>query len=81
MCSAVVDVEVFVHIEDEVCGAAVGVLDFLEGCAGAVGDEGAGGGVVCAWQEDFLVCGACGADGCYDCLHGGGPRRDVYVVL
>ena len=42
------------HVEDEVCRASVGVGDFEEGGAGAVVEEGAGGGVVCAWEEDFV---------------------------
>jgi hypothetical protein len=38
--AAVVGVEVLVHVEDEVCCAAVEVGDFDQSSAGAVRDEG-----------------------------------------
>ena len=65
------------HVEDEVGGAAVGVFDFSQGGAGAVGDEVCRGGVVGSGEEDLLACGAGFADGGYRGLDCGCPGGDV----
>ena len=64
-------------VEDEVGGAAVGVLDGGEGGGGSAGDEGGGAGVAVSGEEDHL--GGCSraADGGDGCLDGGGPGVDV----
>jgi len=70
-----------VHVEDQVRRAAVEIGHFDESAAGAVGDESACGGEVCAWKQDFVAGCACFADGCYGFLDGCGPGVDVEVVL
>ena len=73
----VVDVEVLVHVEDEVVCGAVEVGDFGEGGGGAGADELLGGGVLGAGHEDHLRDGAGVADGGYGGLDGGAPGVDV----
>ena len=75
--SGAVGVEVLVDVEDEVGGAAVGVLDGCEGGGGSAGDEGGGAGVAVSGEEDHLGGGSRAADGGYGCLDGGGPAVDV----
>lgn len=81
VCAGVVGVEVAVHVEDQVRRAAVEVGHFHEGRAGAVGDEGAGGRVVVAGQEDLVACRAGLADRGHGGLNSGGPSVDVDIVL
>lgn len=77
----VVRVEVLVHVEDQVCRAAVQVGHFDQGAARAVGDEGSRGREVCSWEQDLVACCAGFADRGYGFLHCGCPGVDVQVVL
>ena len=79
--TAVVRVEVLMHVEDEVGGAAVEVGDFAESGSRAVLDVVRSGCVVGAGKEDLLGGGAGFADGCHGGLDGGCPFVDVEVVL
>ena len=76
-----VGVEVLVHIEDEVGGAAVKVGDLRELITGAVGDESAGVGPLVARKENLVLGGTSLADGGHCGLNGGTPALDVHVVL
>jgi len=79
--AAVVGVEVFVHVEDQVCCAAVEVGDFDQSSAGAVRDEGTCRGKVGTGKENLVASGAGLTDGGDSGLDGGGPCVDVEVVL
>jgi hypothetical protein len=72
-------VEVLVEFEDEVVGAAVGVLD-SEKSSRAVGER-HGVGPVGRGEEDHLRGGTGAADGCDDGLGGSGPGVHVEVGL
>jgi hypothetical protein len=75
-----VGVEVLVHVEDQVGGAAVEVLDFGESGAGAVGDVRRSVGPLVAGEEDLVGGGAGLADGGHGGLDGGGPGVDGDIV-
>ena len=79
--AAVVGVEVLVHVEDQVCGAAVEVGDFDQSSTGAVRDKGTRRGEVGAGEEN-LVASSTGLTDCGDGgLDGSGPCVDVQVML
>jgi hypothetical protein len=75
----VVAVEVAVHVEDELVGRAVGVLDLEEGGAAGSG-EGTRRCVVSTWEEDHLRLGAGFADSGYGRLARVGPGGHCEVV-
>jgi hypothetical protein len=75
----VVAVEVTVHVEDDLVGRAVGVLD-LEERRTAGGGEGTRGCVVGSGDEDHLGLGTCLADGIYGGLGGVGPGGHCEIV-
>jgi hypothetical protein len=75
-----VGVEVLVHVEDQVGGAAVEVLHLGEGGAGAVGDVSGRVGPLVAGEEDLVGSGAGLADGGHAGLDGGGPGVDSDIV-
>ena len=69
------------HIEDQVCRAAVEVGDFNQGAARSVRDEGTRRGEVSAGKENLVASGT-GLTDCGDgCLDGGVPCIDVEVML
>jgi hypothetical protein len=76
-----VGVEVLVHVEDEVGGAAVKVGDLGELVTGAVGDESAGVGPLVAGKENLVLGGTSLADSGHSGLNSASPALDVNVVL
>lgn len=76
-----VGVEVLVHVEDEVGGAAVKVGDLGELITRAVGDESAGVGPLVTGKENLVLGGTSLTDGGHCGLDSGSPALDVHVVL
>lgn len=79
VCAAVVGVEVAVDIEDQLAGAAVGVLNG-EKSGAAVLDKGSGGGVVGTGEKEVLRGGTGLADGSDGSLDGSSPGGHGKVV-
>ena len=76
-----VGVQVLVHVEDQVGGAAVKVRHLGESIAGTVGDECTGVGPLVARKENLVLGRAGLADGGDGGLNGLRPAVNVHVVL
>jgi len=74
-----VRVEVLVHVEDEVRGAAVQVGNGAQRGGGTVADELGGRGVVVAREEDLVRSGTGVADGCDAVVRIGWLESDTVV--
>ncbi len=68
------------HVEDEVCGAAVQVGDGAQRGGGTVADELGSGGVVVAREEDLVGGGTGVTDGCYSAVQVERLERDIIVI-
>jgi hypothetical protein len=75
----IVAVKITVHVEDDLVGRAIGILN-LEERRTAGGGEGTRGCVVGSGDEDHLGLGTCLADGVYCGLGGVGPGGHCEIV-